>query len=150
MLFIEVIVLVILFFYVLLISKYVFGWSKIKTISKDSFSPKVSIVIVMRNEETNLARLYKSLRSQVYPLNKLEFILVNDHSTDNTWAFLEKWDLNNLQLLNMPKGKFGKKNGISMAVSLANGDIILASDADCIFSANWVRKMIGYFENNDV
>ncbi|MEC7646068.1 MAG: glycosyltransferase [Bacteroidota bacterium] len=150
MLFIELIVLVILFLYVLLISKYAAGWTKIKTVSKDAFLPKVSILIVMRNEESNLVRLYKSLQSQVYPGNKLEFILVNDHSTDNTWSFLEKWDLNNLHLLNMPKGKFGKKNAISMAVAIASGDIILASDADCSFSANWTRKMIGYFANNDV
>ena len=150
MLFIELIVLIIIVLYINLISKYTIGWRKIKLVSKNSYSPKVSIVIVMRNEERHLSKLYKCLDSQIYPINKLEFVIVNDHSTDNTWALLNEWKLDNLRLLNMPKDKFGKKNAINMAVTMSNGDIILSSDADCIFGVNWVGKIVGYFSNTDV
>ena len=148
--FLVLIISVILSLYVLLIIRYAFGWSKIKNILQESFSPKVSIVIAMRNEQTQIDNLLKSLQSQIYPRDKLEFILVDDHSTDNTCALLEKLDLDNLQILNMPKDKFGKKHAISMAVCIASGDIILASDADCSFSPNWVQIMVNYFANDDV
>ena len=146
----QFVVLIILCLYVLLIIRYALGWSKTKRISQENFSPKVSVVIVMRNEENEIACLLKGLDSQIYATDKLEFILVNDHSTDNTLALLEKSNLLNLQILNMRKDESGKKHAISMAVSIASGDIILASDADCNFNPSWVQTMVNYFTNNDV
>ena len=70
MLFVVLIISVILFFYVLLIIRYAFGWSKIKKISQESFFPKVSIIIAMRNEEIQIDSLLKSLKSQFYPIGK--------------------------------------------------------------------------------
>ena len=74
----------ILFLYVLLILGYVIGWVKTKEISQDISCPKVSIIIAIRNEEECIVRLLKDLKSQIYTKDKLEVILVNDHSTDNT------------------------------------------------------------------
>jgi len=150
MLILFLIISAILFLYVLQISRYSFGWIKTKNISQEIFSPKVSIVIAIRNEEKQIPKLLKSLESQGYSNNKLEVILVNDHSTDNTLLLLESSDLDFLQILNLPEGKFGKKDAITMAVSIACGDIILVSDADCSFTPNWVQIMVRYFANNDV
>ena len=144
------IILVILFFYALLIIRYAFGWSKIKRIPKGQFFPNVSVVIAMRNEEDQINDLIAGLQSQIYPKDKLEFILVNDHSSDNTLSLLEKYALTNLKILDMPEGEYGKKDAISMAVSIARGEIILASDADCGFSPNWVHSMVSYFINDNV
>ena len=80
MLFVVVTISVILLLYALLITSYTFGWNKIKKISQEGFFPKVSIVIAIRNEENQIAPLLKSLQSQIYHSDKLEFILVNDHS----------------------------------------------------------------------
>ncbi len=145
-----VLISVILFLYVLLILGYVIGWFKTKEISQEIFCPKVSIIIAIRNEEECIVRLLKDLKSQIYTKDKLEVILVNDHSTDNTLSLLEKSDLDNFQIINMKEGEVGKKNAISMAVSLASGDIILASDADCSFTPNWARIMVSYFANDHV
>ena len=150
MFFVFLIIFLILVFYVLLIIRYAFGWSRIKKVSKNSIFPKVSVVIAIRNEENHIEYLLKSLQSQIYPTDKLEFILVNDHSTDNTLSLLENSTLNNLQILNMPDNKSGKKHAIRMAVSISSGDIILASDADCTFPPNWVEKMVAYFINDNV
>ena len=150
MLFIDLIIIVILFLYIFLIIRYAFGWSNIKKIAKKNYSPQVSVVIALRNEESQIDNLLKCLKSQEYPIDKLEFILVNDHSTDRTLFLLEKSDLSNLQILNLPEEKSGKKDSINMAVSVASGDIILASDADCSFTLNWVRTMVNYFTNDDI
>ena len=150
MFFVFIIIFLILALYSLLIISYAFGWYKIKEVSKSSIFLKVSVLISIRNEENHIERLLNNLQSQIYPNDKIEFILVNDHSTDNTLSLLQKSNLQNLKVLNMPKNKFGKKNAISMAVSIAEGDIILASDADCSFSSNWVQAMVSCFINDNV
>ena len=143
-------ILIILFLYVLLILRYTLGWHKVNTITNKDFTPKVSIIIAMRNEENEVERLLQNLQSQIYPTDNLELILVNDHSTDNTLNILNSLQLDNLQVINMPNGEFGKKNAIKRAVELASGDIILASDADCSFKQNWVQTMANYFTNENI
>ena len=143
-------ILIILFLYALLIISYTLGWYKVKIITNKEFTPKVSIVIAMRNEENEVERLLQNLQSQIYPTDKLELILVNDHSTDNTLNILNSSQLDNLQVINMSKGEFGKKNAIKKAIELASGDIILASDADCSFNPKWVQTMAIYFTDENI
>ena len=142
--------LIILLFYIILIFRYRFGWNKIKRIRTTDFTPKVSIIIAMRNEENEIERLLKSLQSQIYPTNKLEFILVNDHSTDNTLKLLEQSELDNLQIIDLLDGEYGKKNAIKKAVEFANGEIILVSDADCSFIPYWTQTMVNYFADEKI
>jgi len=148
--FIDLIIIVILFLYIFLIIRYAFGWINIRNISIQNYSPKVSVVIALRNEESQIDNLLKCLKYQVYPIDKLEFILVNDHSTDQTRSLLENLHLYNLQVLNLPTHKSGKKDAISTGVSIASGDIILVSDADCSFTPNWVGSMVNCFANDDI
>jgi len=140
----------IIFLYGLQISKYRIGWNRIKSENPQAFTPKASIVIAMRNEEKEVIRLITELKKQIYPTDKLEFILVNDHSTDATLDLLGKAKLDNLQIVNMPDGQFGKKNAIAKAVQIAKGEIILSSDADCSFSPHWVRTMVSYFSSANI
>ena len=146
----QIVILIILFLYALLIIRYTLGWHKVQAITNKDFTPKVSIVIAMRNEENEVERLLQNLQSQIYPTDKLELILVNDHSTDNTLNILNSLQLDNLQVINMPNGEFGKKNAIKKAVELARGDIILASDADCSFNPKWVQTMANYFTDENI
>ena len=146
----QLFILIVLCLYVFMIIKYTVGWIKISKLSNNNFFPRVSVIIIVRNEEAQITALLENLQSQIYPFNKLEFIFVDDHSTDNTFALLEKSNLDNLQVLSMPKNKFGKKDGICIAVSAAKGDIIISSDADCSFSVNWVKKMVSHFINDKI
>ena len=140
----------IILLYALQISKYRIGWDRIRPVSQQVFTPKVSVIIAMRNEEKEVIRLIACLKKQIYPTDNLEFVLVNDHSSDATLDLLEKSNLHNLQIVNMPDGQFGKKNAIAKAVQIAKGEIILSSDADCSFTPNWVRAMVSYFSNANV
>jgi len=146
----QIIVLFILFLYLLLILKYWIGWTKNKATGVSHFLPKVSIIIAMRNEQEQVLHLLSELSKQVYPIDKLEFILVNDHSTDSTLELLEDSSIDNLKIVNMPEGIFGKKSAIDFAMKEASGEIILASDADCSFSPLWLHTMVAYFANENI
>ena len=39
------------------ILQYRIGWDKIKSVNKQAYTPKVSVVIAMRNEESELKKL---------------------------------------------------------------------------------------------
>ena len=144
------IILFILLLYIVLISRYSFGWRNIDSFSDTSFFPQVSLIIAMRNEEDQIFRLLRNLRFLTYPKDKLEIILINDHSTDDTLDILGNSDIDNLQILDMPENKNGKKDAISMGIDNARGEIILTTDADCSFDYNWVQIMVGSFVDNNI
>lgn len=143
-------VFIFLLLYVGLISNYYLGWRKIKLPNKLDVRPKVSVVIALRNEENKIEKLLNNLRAQIYPKSQLQFILVNDHSTDNTLNLLQNFKSDDLIVLNMHEGEFGKKNAIVKAIQIAKGEIILTTDADCSFSPNWINTMIGYFTDDKI
>ncbi|MFH0779076.1 MAG: glycosyltransferase, partial [Candidatus Eisenbacteria bacterium] len=47
-------------------------------------TPKVTVVVPVRNEEANIGRCLKALLSQDYPGEKLEIIVVDGMSTDGS------------------------------------------------------------------
>ena len=55
--------------------------------------PKVSVIIAARNEEDNLPLLLGDLIQQTIPDEKLEIIIANDRSTDNTVSIVESFVL---------------------------------------------------------
>ena len=109
--------------------------------TNQSILKKISIVIPFRDEETNISALIKSLSRLSYPLELWEVIFVDDHSEDNSVNVL-KTQLQNVvfqhKFLKL-KDKSGKKEALKHGFSEASGDIVLQSDADCTFSADWLH-----------
>ena len=70
--------------------------------------PLVSVVIAFRNEADHLENCVLSLLEGDYPREKLEFILVDGDSEDDSVAVIEKLDLNpaRCELLSNPKKIF--------------------------------------------
>ena len=59
-------ILFILLLYVILIFSYRIGWEKLSHYKEVQYTPFVSIVIAMRNEEKNVKRLLKEIINQEY------------------------------------------------------------------------------------
>lgn len=113
---------------------------------------KVSIVIAARNEEKNISNLLTSLVNQTYPQDKMEIIIADDSSTDQTaetiLRFAEKWPfIKLLQVYNRDKVISPKKNCLQQAIDIAQGDIILTTDADCILQTTWVDSVVANYSN---
>jgi len=140
-----------LLLYLVLVLSYYLGWKDSKRYpDRLNIFPKVSIVIALRNEEIRIERLLNNLESQIYPEDKLQFVLINDHSSDNTLSLLQNYKAKNLIVFDMPEGNFGKKNAITKGVQISDGEIILVTDADCTFSSNWIKTMVAYFVNDKI
>ena len=136
--------------YSIKIFRYYIGWKKLFRSTDLNFTPNVSVVIALRNEEKEINNLLSSLKEQDYPSDLIQFILVNDHSTDNTSKLLLAEKLDNFKIVDMAEGEFGKKQAIAKGIRLAEGDIIITSDADCTFNNRWIRTMVSYFHDEGI
>lgn len=111
----------------------------------------LSVVVALRNEELNVDLLLNSLLLQNYSSENFEIVLVNDHSTDLTWAKLKAWTEkhNNITLIDLPIGQEGKKQAIALGVNQAKFDIIVLTDADCTHPKSWLQSMSNRFSETD-
>ncbi len=116
-----------------------------------AFTPGISIVIAVRNEITFIQDLVNSLSVIVYPKDKFEVIIVNDHSTDDTWLKVKELIVNvsNIKLIDLVEGEQGKKAALRFGISNAQFEIIATTDADCSFSKNWIKCLSMQFEQNE-
>lgn len=93
----------------------------------------VSIVIPFKNEEENLKILLPKLIKNTQNLSlKYEIILVDDHSTDNSYRYSNNYALNynNLTVIQNTKSLKGQTGAFKNAFNICNGSYILRMDAD--------------------
>jgi len=99
-------------------------------------SPDVSVVIPAWNEENNIFRAISSLASNKTDL-KVEIVVVNNNSTDNTQRVLEELGITNY---------FQPVQGIaparSMGLNHAKGKFHLCADSDTFYPPRWMDLMI--------
>ena len=108
--------------------------------------PKVSVVVAARNEEGHIPNLINDLISQEYPLDRLEVVIVNDRSTDETANILDDASDNYafikvITIDQISKNMTPKKNALTKGIEAAVGEIIVLTDADCRVGKLWVSSM---------
>lgn len=108
-----------------------FKLSRRRTRIKDG--PMISVLIPARNEEQRLKPTLDGILNQEY--GKYEVIVLDDNSTDGTWALMESYaekndSLSILQGKQLPEGWKGKPFGMTQLAAEAKGDIFVFIDAD--------------------
>uniref|UniRef100_UPI0039C71704 glycosyltransferase n=1 Tax=Umezakia ovalisporum TaxID=75695 RepID=UPI0039C71704 len=114
------------------------------TSKKETEWPKVTVIVVTRNEAENLPNLLKALAGQTYQ-GRIESLIVDDGSTDGTAAIVAEYKPAEVFLKRYPAPPAGmspKKWAITNAVQEANGDIIITTDADCVPTNQWLESMV--------
>lgn len=152
MLFFTVVGVLLCCLYFVMVVAFAFGITRIKTpLESGNNFLSISIIIAMRNEQDNIDKLLKSLASQDYPTDKYEIVLVNDHSTDKTWAIANDWAkrVRNVVLLNLSVGAEGKKHAVAYGVNSAKYDMVTLTDADCVHSKGWLQSISTQFQHSD-
>lgn len=110
--------------------------------------PFISILVAARNEENNIANCLKALNELNYPKDKLEIIIGNDSSTDNTQLVIEKYiaQKSNFKLINLNGTEFpqtkGKARVLAVLAQAAKGEIFLITDADILVGNNWAKGLV--------
>ncbi|MBC8140583.1 MAG: glycosyltransferase [Armatimonadetes bacterium] len=99
--------------------------------------PSVSVLIPARNEEPVIAACVASLQAQDYP-GTLEIIVLDDRSDDDTGLIVAALAATDSRVRLLSGGELlpgwkGKPNALRQMAAAATGDILLLTDADCVF-----------------
>jgi len=112
-------------------------------------APGISIIVAIRNGQESLPQLIDDLICQNY-IGPLEFILVDDESTDQTKSIIDsiiKKD-NRFKYFSSNEGSSNlltKKKALDVGINNASHEYLLFSDVDCRIPSSWAKVMSGYF-----
>jgi biofilm PGA synthesis N-glycosyltransferase PgaC len=98
-------------------------------VRRGSCLPFVSIVMVVRNEEPVLRSKLENLLTLDYPDELMQFVVVSDGSTDHTDAILHEHSSNPRVHVVLKQLSRGKASGLNDALDLAQGDVVVFTDA---------------------
>lgn len=116
--------------------------------------PKVSVLVAARNEERDLPHLLASLDALDYPAERLEILVADDQSEDQTARLIRDWarDRVNRRLISIAQEQValyqrnGKANALAIMAKEATGELFFFTDADCEVPIRWIREGIGCFD----
>lgn len=118
--------------------------------------PRVTITVPIRNEEHRIGRLLHSIRSQTYPQDRVELLIVDAGSTDRSVDICEQFNCTIMTNASL-NAEIGKEIGATHAL----GDLHMYMDADmewsdrhalCELIRPWLEDsaLVGSFPRYDI
>jgi len=107
-------------------------------------TPKVSIVIAVRNEAKNLPRVIPTLIKQHYPVKDFEIIFADGKSEDSTRDIIRDWQEKSkvkITLLDNPKIDSG--SGRNKGIRKAKGKYIVQLSGHTLAAPNLLKVLVG-------
>jgi len=117
-----------------------------------AYTPKVTILIPAHNEQFVIGNLLERMTELTYPKDKLEVVVIDDGSTDETGeiadSYAEKYKY--IKVIHRPNGGGGKPAALNDGIKFSNGEIILTLDADYYPQLDIVEKLVAPFVDPEV
>jgi len=112
-------------------------------------SPSVTLLISAFNESQVIAAKLENALVLEYPRDRLEIIVISDGSDDGTDEIVRQFSHGGVRLLRQ-EPRMGKTAGLNLGVSEARGQILVFSDANAMYQADAVRRLVRHFSNPKV
>ncbi len=114
-----------------------------KRVAANDHGLKASIVICTKNEAVNIKTALDSLIETNVMNRKVEVIVVDGYSTDKTAEIVSKYPVK------MFYESTGTRGGASnVGWKNAKGNIIVYTNADCLFSKDWISNILKFFDDS--
>ena len=112
----------------------------------------ISVGVVAYNEQNTLPKLFECIKAQTYPHDKMEIVLVDSMSKDDTKSLMEKFkkenkDFYNIQVLDNPQKKLA--GGWNVILKNYHGDAVVRIDAHAEIPEDFVRKNVEVLESGE-
>lgn len=108
--------------------------------------PLVSVLISVYNEEKWIKKSLNSILNQTY--KRLEIIIINDGSTDNTLNILKKIKKKDKRIKIFNQKNKGLTKSLNIGIKYCKGKYIARMDADEISFKNRIKKQVLFLEKN--
>ncbi|MBZ8179072.1 glycosyltransferase [Oscillatoria salina] len=117
--------------------------------------PSVSVIVPIYNGEKDLPDLVSCLLAQTYPAEQVEYLLVDNNSSDRTADLLQAaaedaanrgLTIRSLTEKEIQSSYAARNTGIKAAIS----EILAFTDADCRPIPDWLQLLVEPFANSEV
>ena len=106
--------------------------------------PSVTLIIAAYNEESIIREKIENTLLLSYPLNKLNYIVVTDGSTDNSAVIVAEYP----QIILMHReGRTGKINAVHRAMQQVNSEIVIFTDANTFLNQDALINISRHYKN---
>ena len=105
--------------------------------------PLVSVVITTKNEEKHIVSCLKSIKNQDYPREKIEIIVVDNHSTDDTVKLAKQYTKN--IFTKGPERSAQRNYGM---ITKSQGQYVMYVDADMELSKKVISSCVSKVTKN--
>lgn len=113
------------------------------------YAPTVAVVVPAYNEEKVIIRTISSLLASDHP-SQFEVIVVDDGSNDATFSLARDAfnDDPRVRVLTKPNG--GKPAALNFGISATQAEIVIALDADTLFTRDTIAQLVRHFADPGV
>jgi cellulose synthase/poly-beta-1,6-N-acetylglucosamine synthase-like glycosyltransferase len=121
-----------------------------RPVKRAAAEPLVSVVMVVRNEEAVLAEKLRNVIELDYPAERLQIVVISDGSTDGTEAILREHARNPQVHVVLNQLAGGKALGLNDGMNVAQGDIVVFTDARQRIEPGAIRLLMENFADPEV
>lgn len=108
---------------------------------------EITVVVPCWNEAKTVHKTVQSLLDLNYPKDKIQILLIDDGSTDDTWNILNQFShYPNVKLFRKENG--GKHTALNLGLENTNTEFFACLDADSIVSPESLLRIMSYFETD--
>lgn len=112
-----------------------------------SYEPAISVMIPTFNEEIAIRRKLDNLMESNYPKERISLIIIDGASKDRTIELVQKWSEEHPQtkIRIVRQGRrSGMVNGLNEGLKYADAELVVKTDADCLWLKDSLRNAIKY------
>lgn len=118
--------------------------------STDTSNPFVSVIMPVYNEGNFIRRSLGALVNQTYPQDRMEIILADGMSKDNTRELIKEIaSESNVSVRLIDNTKQIAPAGLNRALGIAKGDVIVRIDGHTIVEADYVSESVEALKRTD-
>lgn len=104
--------------------------------------PLVTIIVPMRNEAAFIERCLTTLRTQSYPADRIDILVMDGHSTDRSAEIVTEIGRTDPRVRCLPNPRVTQAAGINDGLREARGEIIVRADAHALYGPDYIATCV--------
>ncbi len=124
-------------------------WRERNAVFDPAYSPSVAVIVPAYNEEKVVVQTIASLLASD-SLRELEIIVVDDGSTDETYRVVSQAFVMDPRVRVFTKENGGKPAALNFGLMKTHAEVIVALDADTVFTKDTIIKLVRHFKNPQI